>query len=401
MCASYRWLSVRAAFAASPIYYLTDLGTASGSGNSYGYAVATVNGKAEVAGHTGGSSFPASGDPAIWSGGTATDLLSSVSGATAGTFLGMDGTGDGAGRASIGGKYYGFYLPAGSSSATVLPVLNSSSPYGAAYGVSNNGIIAGFSTSNDTYGNYHACVWTSAGTVTDIGGLVSNSGSYVFGVSANGTYLAGYGYPTAGNDSSAGGYVATVWTKTGSGWTCANVSPSPSICEGTSELYAVNNNGDAVGTGYTYGNAVLYQNAFLFEHNGTVVNLGALATGTTLPTDAARAINDSDVIVGDAETASGYRAFVWDSVNQMRDLNTLLTPGSNSTGWDLQYAYGIDNAGHIVGYGTDSTALPTRSCWFRRSPGRRQPGRQSQHQRPDHRAGQFRPERHDVGHGRL
>ena len=35
------------------------------------------------------------------------------------------------------------------------------------------------------------------------------------------------------------------------------------------------------------------------------------------------------MIVGDAETTSGYRAFVWDSVNQMRDLNTLLTPGSN------------------------------------------------------------------------
>ena len=124
---------------------------------------------------------------------------------------------------------------------------------------------------------------------------------------------------------------------------------------GTSELYAINNNGDAVGSGYTYGNAVIYQNAFLFEHNGTVVNLGELATGVTLPTDAARAINDSDVVVGDAETASGYRAFIWDSVNQMRDLNTLLNPGSNSAGWDLQYAYGIDDAGHIVGYGTNSS----------------------------------------------
>ena len=168
---------------------------------------------------TAGSSLPVTGDPAIWSGGTATDLLSSVSGATAGTFLGLDGAGDGAGRATIGGKYSAFYLPAGSSSATVLPVLNSSSPYGAAYGVSNNGVIAGFSTSSDSYGNYHACVWTTSGSITDVGGLVSNSGSYVYGVSTNGTYLTGYGYPTSGSDSGQGGYVPTVWTNTGSGWT--------------------------------------------------------------------------------------------------------------------------------------------------------------------------------------
>ena len=213
-------------FAASPIYYLTDLGPASGTGNSYGYAVAAVNGSLEVAGRTGGSSFPASGDPAIWSGGKATDLLSTVSGATAGTFLGMDGTGDGVGRASIGGTYHAFYLPAGGSSATILPVLDSSSPYGAAYGVSNNGIMAGYSTSTDAYNNYHAFVWTSAGGITDVGGLASNSASFVFGISPNGSYLAGYAYPTSGSDNGAGGNVAAIWTNTGSGWTCANVSPS-------------------------------------------------------------------------------------------------------------------------------------------------------------------------------
>ena len=133
-------------FAANPIYYLTDLGTVSGTGNSYGYALATVNGTVETAGRTGGSSLPFTGDPAIWSGGASTDLLSAVSGATAGTFLGMDGAGDAAGRAIIGGNKYAFYLPAGGTAATVLPVLDSSSPYGAAYGVSNNGIVAGYST---------------------------------------------------------------------------------------------------------------------------------------------------------------------------------------------------------------------------------------------------------------
>ena len=344
-------------FAATPFYYLTDLGTASGSGNSYGYAVATVNGKAEVTGRTGGSSLPITGDPAIWSGGTATDLLSTVSGATAGTFLGMDSAGDAAGRAIIGGNKLAFYLPAGGATATVLPVLDSSSPYGAAYGVSNNGIVAGYSTLTDAYNNYHACVWTTAGTVTDIGGLVSNSGSYVFGASANGTYLTGYGYPFAGNDSGSGGYVPTVWTNTGSGWTCANVNPNPTSnnggCAGEAEAYAVNDNGDAVGTGYRFGGISLNQNAFLFQANGTVVYLGSLGAG--IPNDTARAINDSDVIVGNAENSGSVNhAFVWTSAGGMQDLNNMLATNAPS-GWTLTYAYGIDNPGHITGYGTNSS----------------------------------------------
>ena len=35
----------------------------------------------------------------------------------------------------------------------------------------------------------------------------------------------------------------------------------------------------------------------------------------------------------------------------MQDLNNLLASGSG-TGWNLQYAYGVNNSGHIVGYGT-------------------------------------------------
>ncbi len=346
-------------FAASPYYYLSDLGTVSGAGNSYGYSVATVNGNVEAVGRTAGASLPTTGDPAIWSGGTSTDLLSAVSGATSGTFLGIDGSGDAVGRAIIGGNVdtgskYAFYLPAGATTATILPVLNSASPYGAAYGISNNGTVAGYSTSTDAYNNMHAFVWTSAGGITDVGGLASDSANLAYAISPNGSYLAGYAYPTSGNDAGGpGGWVPTVWTKSGSSWICANVNPSPSVCAGEAELYAVNNNGDSVGTGYRFGAPSTNQDAFLFEANGTVVYLGSLGAG--IPTDAARAINDSDVIVGDAETSgSAYHAFVWTSAGGMQDLNNMLTP-SAPAGWTLQYAYGVDDAGHIVGYGTNAS----------------------------------------------
>ena len=114
---------------------------------------------------------------------------------------------------------------------------------------------------------------------------------------------------------------------------------------------AVNDSGDAVGTGYRFGGANQNQSAFLFQANGTVAYLGGL--GASLPNNAARAVNDSDVIVGDAETSSSaYHAFVWSpGSGSMQDLNNLLASGSG-TGWNLQYAYGVNNSGHIVGYGT-------------------------------------------------
>ena len=67
-------------------------------------------------------------------------------------------------------------------------------------------------------------------------------------------------------------------------------------------------------------------------------------------------------------------AFVWTSTGGMQDLNNLLALNAPS-GWTLTYAYGIDDAGHIVGYGTNSSgathaflltpalrAMPTRTA---------------------------------------
>ncbi|MBK7472881.1 MAG: DUF3466 family protein, partial [Betaproteobacteria bacterium] len=58
-------------------------------------------------------------------------------------------------------------------------------------------------------------------------------------------------------------------------------------------------------------------------------------------------INNSGQVVGEADTASGARAFVWQN-GVMKDLNDLIDPNS---GWVLTRATAINNAGHIVGYG--------------------------------------------------
>jgi probable HAF family extracellular repeat protein len=59
-------------------------------------------------------------------------------------------------------------------------------------------------------------------------------------------------------------------------------------------------------------------------------------------------INDSGIIVGQATFSNTYHAFIY-SGGKMKDLNTLITPGS---GWTLLSANGINNAGQIVGDGT-------------------------------------------------
>jgi probable HAF family extracellular repeat protein len=59
-------------------------------------------------------------------------------------------------------------------------------------------------------------------------------------------------------------------------------------------------------------------------------------------------INDSGVVVGYSDYQDTYHAFVY-SGGKMKDLNKLIAAGS---GWVLEQAFGINNAGQIVGTGT-------------------------------------------------
>ena len=63
---------------------------------------------------------------------------------------------------------------------------------------------------------------------------------------------------------------------------------------------------------------------------------------------AARKLNDSGLIVGDAEDSVGdYHAFLW-SGGTMQDLDSLIPSSLN---WNLQYANGINDSGQICGVG--------------------------------------------------
>jgi probable HAF family extracellular repeat protein len=114
---------------------------------------------------------------------------------------------------------------------------------------------------------------------------------------------------------------------------------------------AINDSGliaGAAGTTGSFWNTV----AAVWQRDGgslTMEPLGTLAGDTA---SWARGINDNGVVVGESGdpyiTGWNNRAFVWDRTNGMRSLHDLIPANS---GWTLQAARVVNDAGEIAGYG--------------------------------------------------
>jgi probable HAF family extracellular repeat protein len=116
--------------------------------------------------------------------------------------------------------------------------------------------------------------------------------------------------------------------------------------------YAINDSGTVVGY-VTYPaarNSASYNRAFV-RINGIHNEIGTLGGKSS----EARAVNNSNQVVGHSLNAAGNRrAFLWDSTG-MKDLNGVKGPNGQSAttlGWTLSAAYGINSSGQVVGYGS-------------------------------------------------
>jgi probable HAF family extracellular repeat protein len=126
------------------------------------------------------------------------------------------------------------------------------------------------------------------------------------------------------------------------------------------EALAINKNGHVVGDSETADGAT---HAFLFD--GSLKDLGTLPGYENA--SYARGINNSGQIVGESDSADQKRAFVY-SKGHLVQLDTL-AQNLNQAGFaSLDVAYGINDKGWIVGYGTTSdnltaafVAVPERS----------------------------------------
>jgi uncharacterized membrane protein len=106
--------------------------------------------------------------------------------------------------------------------------------------------------------------------------------------------------------------------------------------------YAINDVGQVAGD--SGGNAFLWQNRVM-------TSLGQFHKQTPGPTG----INHSSVVVG---YTINYGAWIWTGSGSIKGLTDLIPRNS---GWNLLGAWGINDAGTIVGYGTPPSGGPTHA----------------------------------------
>jgi probable HAF family extracellular repeat protein len=222
-------------------------------------------------------------------------------------------------------------------------------------------------------GGYVDSQQAAQGVIWDnFGNPIGTAGAYIMGMNdagdaagmAIGSDGAGYAF------ISRNGVMTGLGQPAGGGWSSAN---------------AINNSGTAAGTAMTASGSF---RAFTVDADGGIALLSALASGSSYGT----ALSDSGTVAGHSRAANGgLQATVWNGatatglgtlggVNSyayainaagqvagyadlaggagtaaflydngvLYDLNGLLVPGS---GWQLLAAYGMNNAGQIVGKG--------------------------------------------------
>ncbi len=203
--------------------------------------------------------------------------------------------------------------------------------------VNDSGTAVGFSYLAN--GDNRAFRWDSTNGMQDLGTLGGDN-SAAYGINDAGQ-VVGSSDPPPGNKQ-----YAFVWDST-------NGMQNLGLFAGGkfAVAYDINEVGEAVGQVEISNNGP--RHAALWDSGGPI-DLGTLGGNTSL----AYAINDSTQVVGRSETASsGTHAFGWDDDGGgavMTDLNDLLPSGS---GWVLNEAWGINNAGDITGFGTRNGAV--------------------------------------------
>jgi probable HAF family extracellular repeat protein len=113
----------------------------------------------------------------------------------------------------------------------------------------------------------------------------------------------------------------------------------------SSWAWALNDLGDVAGYSFNSTDPNGAHEASYKPSGGTWRDLGLFGGNTS----EALGINHSEQIVGVSTTGTSRHAFLWDSVNGIQDLNSLIPQGS---GWILNDARAINDGGYIVGKGT-------------------------------------------------
>jgi probable HAF family extracellular repeat protein len=246
----------------------------------------------------------------------------------------------------------------------------------------------------DDTDNTEAFRWTGATGLTGLGDLYGGAlASYAYGVSADGSYIAGAAKKSAVLESAIRrvGYSWQSVGLEGVGSSARDVFQNGQVIVGTgrSQLgqqayvdgdYVYYSGVREIGLGdldggifesaaakgvsggsviVGYGNSALGQEAIRWSRANGMVGLGDLPGGA-FSSRALAATADASQIIGAGSTALGPTAFTWDSQHGMRDLNAVLDIGNLSgiSGLRLTEASAISADGSaIVGSAVDSQGV--------------------------------------------
>jgi len=257
-----------------------------------------------------------------------------------------------------------------------------------AYVANDSGTVVGYAGDSQS-GNAHGFVWTQGGGMVDLGTLTGSTGwSEAAAITSKGVIVGSSYISKGGNDQDD----AVLWTGSGKSYQIHDEGVLPGFphvypndinekqlvtgvaCQDTncknpyhaflwskakpwidlpllpggkfSDGEWMNTSGVIAGWSSSpkYPNGV----SVYWDTNRKIHSIGTLPGGTS---SFPGFITDSGEILGESTVPSGdNHAYIWTKKKKrMQDLNNMIPKNS---GWDLHHAAAIDNAGHIVGYGT-------------------------------------------------
>ncbi|MCZ7553135.1 MAG: hypothetical protein B6D39_00400 [Anaerolineae bacterium UTCFX2] len=294
-----------AAPAAGSRYSITDLGTLGG-----GSEALAISNNGKVAGrYAAGSAYHAF----LWDNGVMQDL--GTLGGSWSEAYGVNDNGQVAGTSHLNNGYTAAFRWNNGSMQNLGTLGGNMS---GALAINNSGQVAGWAI-NGAY-QMHAFLWN--GGMADLGTLTGGDTSYAYAVNDAGQ-VAGWGkvgvFPALSEH-------AFRWS--------GSMQDLGTLGWAHSSARGINDNGDVVGILINADESDWH--AFAAQGGGMQDLGGTRSYGWD--------INNAGLIVGE----SGGQAVLWES-GQMKNLNTLIAAGS---GWVLQNARGINNKGQIVGKGT-------------------------------------------------
>ena len=303
---------------AAQTYKVKDLGTLSGGDFSVAEA---VNATGQVTGASGASNLA---DIFLYRHGTMTDL--GTLGGNTGIGNGINASGQIAGYSTDSAGNYRAFLASGGKLTDIGDLGGGSA---VAYAVNDSGQVVGSAVTSE--GSNHPFLY-SDGKMIDLGTLNSPPGN-AFWNSATG--INNSGVVTGMSWDAQGNLDAFIWRK-------GKMKKLGNLGRPWTEGRAINNKGQVTGIGTTKSDDA---HLFISTPSGKLKDLGTIGGLGSAPWGFG--INDAGVIVGRFTYQGSYHALRY-SAGKIEDLNNLIPANS---GWALEQATGINNAGQITGTG--------------------------------------------------